>query len=269
MNFLETGDILLKRFMELKEKTEKKLHGFTFVAMETAVPMLESSNHKYYFWRQSNNHILKCKDFFLSASRECAWFMFCQIESVRVIFKKRQTKNSGIKFCKASKFAKLGKIREITAVWIWWERKCRQSFCKSVQKIREFKVSQTVWTKIHEKIRQLACWQIFWDCRKISGNQSVTKLLNGFGMKISSSRMSWNHLWKKWLRSNRSWFLITSSTNWHIENTTKGPHYRLKTTNSYRRAEEIEISAGKVVLGFRTILASLVVSSDDFPSRKL
>ena len=32
MNFLETGDILLKRFMELKEKTEKKLH---FVAMET------------------------------------------------------------------------------------------------------------------------------------------------------------------------------------------------------------------------------------------
>ena len=36
MNFLETGDILLKRFMELKEKTEKKLHGFTFVAMETA-----------------------------------------------------------------------------------------------------------------------------------------------------------------------------------------------------------------------------------------
>ena len=144
-------------------------------------------------------------------------------------------------------------------------RKCRQSFCK----FGKPKCHKPYEIKSMKKFVNWRVDKFFWDCRRISGNQSVTKLLNGFVMKISSKRMRWNHLWKNWLRSSRSCFLITYSSNWHIENTTKGPHYRLKTTNPYRRAKEIEISARNLVLGFRTILASLVVTSDAFPSRKL
>ena len=194
--------------------------------------------------------------FFLSASRDCTWFKFCQIELVRVIFKNWQTKNSGIKFCKASKFAKLGKIREIAAVWLWWENTV-SLFVKASKKFGKPKCHKPYELKSLKKFVNWRADNFFGDCRKISGNQSVTKLLNGFVMKISSNRMRRNHLWKKWLRSSRIWFVITSSTNWQIENTTKDHHYRLKTTNSYRRAKEIEISAGKVVLGFRTICASL------------
>ena len=81
------------------------------------------------------------------------------------------------------------------------------NFLGIVEEFREIKVSQNSWTDLWWKSRQNA------SCEIICGKSDFEVVALGF------------------------YFLITSSTNWHIENTTKGPYYRLKTRNSYRRAE--------------------------------